>query len=161
MLNTNLCYLLKDNKILLGMKKRGFGEGKWNGYGGKKEPNETIEEATVRELHEEAGMKVAVEHLDKVGEIDFFFTNAPEGKNWDQTVHIFFAREWQGEAKETEEMKPQWFETEKIPINNMWADDPHWLPEVIKGKRVKAQFTFGETSDIILKKNVEFINKFD
>jgi 8-oxo-dGTP pyrophosphatase MutT (NUDIX family) len=27
--------------ILLAMKKRGFGEGKWNGAGGKVEPGET------------------------------------------------------------------------------------------------------------------------
>ena len=36
------------NQILLGMKKRGFGSGKWNGFGGKVEPNETIEEAAKR-----------------------------------------------------------------------------------------------------------------
>lgn len=31
--------------VLLGMKKRGFGAGKWNGFGGKVQPGETIEEA--------------------------------------------------------------------------------------------------------------------
>lgn len=36
------------NQILLGMKKRGLGSGKWNGFGGKVEPNETIEEAAKR-----------------------------------------------------------------------------------------------------------------
>lgn len=35
-------------KVLLGMKKRGFGVGRWNGFGGKVEPNETIEEAAKR-----------------------------------------------------------------------------------------------------------------
>ena len=35
MKQTNLCFLLKDGKVLLGMKKRGFGAGKWNGFGGK------------------------------------------------------------------------------------------------------------------------------
>ena len=35
-------------RILLGMKKRGFGSGKWNGFGGKVEPNETIEDAAKR-----------------------------------------------------------------------------------------------------------------
>lgn len=36
-----LCYLLKDDQVLLAMKKRGFGEGKWNGPGGKVEKGET------------------------------------------------------------------------------------------------------------------------
>ena len=53
MLQSNLCYLFNENKILLGLKKRGFGKGKWNGYGGKKEDGETIEEAVVREIYEE------------------------------------------------------------------------------------------------------------
>lgn len=34
--------------ILLGLKKRGFGEGKWNGFGGKVEPGETIHQAAAR-----------------------------------------------------------------------------------------------------------------
>jgi 8-oxo-dGTP pyrophosphatase MutT (NUDIX family) len=38
------------NKALLGMKKRGFGSGFYNGFGGKVEPGETIAEAAVREV---------------------------------------------------------------------------------------------------------------
>ncbi|CAN0505072.1 unnamed protein product, partial [Ectocarpus sp. 12 AP-2014] len=34
-----------SKEILLGMKKRGFGEGKWNGFGGKVESGESVEEA--------------------------------------------------------------------------------------------------------------------
>ena len=30
-----LVYLLDNDRILLGLKKRGIGEGKWNGFGGK------------------------------------------------------------------------------------------------------------------------------
>ena len=43
-------------RMLLGMKKRGFGMGKWNGFGGKVEPDETVEAAARRELEEEAGL---------------------------------------------------------------------------------------------------------
>ena len=38
------------------MKKRGFGAGRWNGFGGKVAPAETIEDAARRELLEEAGV---------------------------------------------------------------------------------------------------------
>ena len=48
-----LCLILKDGKMLLGMKKRGFGMGNWNGFGGKVQEGETIEDATKRELLEE------------------------------------------------------------------------------------------------------------
>ena len=40
----------QDSKVLLGMKKRGFGTGFYNGFGGKVEPGETILEAAVREV---------------------------------------------------------------------------------------------------------------
>ena len=43
-------------RVLLGMKKRGFGAGRWNGFGGKVEPGEAIDAAASRELREEAGI---------------------------------------------------------------------------------------------------------
>lgn len=43
-----LVMVTRPNQVLLGMKKRGFGEGKWNGFGGKVEKGETIFEAAQR-----------------------------------------------------------------------------------------------------------------
>lgn len=43
-----LVLVVQPGKVLLGMKKRGFGAGKWNGFGGKVEPGESIEEAAKR-----------------------------------------------------------------------------------------------------------------
>jgi 8-oxo-dGTP pyrophosphatase MutT (NUDIX family) len=36
------------NRVLLGMKKRGFGKNWYNGFGGKVEKNESIFEAAIR-----------------------------------------------------------------------------------------------------------------
>ena len=55
-LETTLCLLRKENKILLAMKKRGFGTGKYNGVGGKIENGETLNEAMIRETKEEIGV---------------------------------------------------------------------------------------------------------
>ena len=156
--HATLCYLVEGNKILLGLKKRGFAEGRWNGYGGKVKPDESIEESLIREVNEEMNVVVTREALKKAAVLDFFFTNAPKGKQWDQTVHVFVAKEWKGTPIETEEMKPQWFDFDKVPINKMWEDDPHWLPHVIKGKKVKATFTFGKDNSSILKKKVNVVD---
>lgn len=140
MKEATLCFLLKDNKVLLAMKKRGFGVGKWNGVGGKVDPEKgdsSVEHAIVRETKEEIGVKV--NHLEKVAFLKFSF---PHKKEWDQGVHVYFCREWDGEPGETEEMRPSWFDLKKIPFKKMWSDDSVWLPRVLEGKKVKADFTF-------------------
>lgn len=43
-----LVLVIKESQVLLGLKKRGLGEGKWNGFGGKVETNETVIHAAVR-----------------------------------------------------------------------------------------------------------------
>ncbi|XP_037783471.1 7,8-dihydro-8-oxoguanine triphosphatase-like [Penaeus monodon] len=50
-----LMFIREGEKILLGYKKRGFGQGRWNGFGGKVEAGETPEQAAIRETKEEAG----------------------------------------------------------------------------------------------------------
>ena len=50
-----LVFVLKPGHVLLGMKKRGFGVGKWNGFGGKMHADESMVECAARELHEESG----------------------------------------------------------------------------------------------------------
>jgi len=121
------------------MKKRGFGANRWNGYGGKLNEGESLEDAAIRELHEESGLKVRKDALKKISEIDFLFVKKPE---WDQCVHTFFVNEWEGEPKETEEMRPQWFDIGAIPYGEMWPEDKLWLPRAILGEKIKGKIYF-------------------
>jgi 8-oxo-dGTP pyrophosphatase MutT (NUDIX family) len=150
MIETALCYLVRDEKVLLGMKKRGFAKGKWNGFGGKKKEGETIEESVIREMQEEC--RVEVNDIKKVAELDFFFQEAR--KDWNQKVHVFLASEWKGEPVETEEMIPRWFLHNNLPFGSMWQDDPHWLPLVLTGKKVRGRFVFGDDNESIAEKDV-------
>jgi len=43
-----LAMVRKTDSLLLGLKKRGFGKGKWNGFEGKVEKDETVSEGVVR-----------------------------------------------------------------------------------------------------------------
>jgi 8-oxo-dGTP pyrophosphatase MutT (NUDIX family) len=133
----SLAYLLRDGKVCLGMKKRGFGEGNWNGFGGKIEGSETVEGATVREIEEECGVRVKEENLEKVAIIEFFFKDRKHLE-----VHSFFIHEWEGEPVETEEMKPEWFPFAEIPYEKMWADDPYWLPRALLGEKLIGKVSF-------------------
>ena len=136
-----LCILMdkESSKLLLGMKKRGFGQGKYNGFGGKIEPNETIEEAAVRELYEETQIKASQKSLEKVGKLNFVYSNKQE---WNQIVHVFIVRNWEGSPEESEEMKPEWFGIKDIPFHKMWADDKHWLPLILQGKETRSRLCF-------------------
>lgn len=142
-----LCLLHNNNRVLLGMKKRGFGAGRWNGFGGKVEAGETIEEGARREFREEAGIEVAT--LEKVGLMDFEFQGNPEILE----VHIFRANEHQGVPTESEEMLPKWFFVDEIPFSEMWPDDPHWMPLFFAGKKFQGKILFGE-GDAILEMDI-------
>ncbi|MDO8590857.1 MAG: NUDIX domain-containing protein, partial [bacterium] len=56
---TTLCFLVRDDEVLLAMKKRGFGVGKFNGVGGKVTAGESVLEAMIREAKEEIRVKIA------------------------------------------------------------------------------------------------------
>ena len=157
--NATLLFLIKKyngeiTDICLAMKKRGFGMGRWNGVGGKVNDNESIEEAAQREAKEE--ISVSVKELHKVAELAFTF---PHNAAWDQMVHVYFVEKWDGDPQESEEMNPQWFSPKELPLGEMWPDDIFWLPEVIRGNILKAQFTFGQ-NDRILKKEITIIDTF-
>lgn len=143
-----LCIVHQHPKVLLGMKKRGFGAGRWNGFGGKIEERESIEDAVRREVKEEAGIEI--KNIEKIGIIDFEFKDNPEILE----VHLFKSNNFTGDPIESEEMKPQWFHIDEIPFQQMWPDDVHWMPLFLKHKKFKGKFLFGE-NDIILEKELE------
>ena len=147
-LETTLCLLKKDNKILLAMKKRGFGEGKYNGVGGKIKKGETPEQAMVRETQEE--INVTPTNYDKVGLIEF--DEYYKGNKENIIFHLYLVYDWEGTISESEEMKPEWFDITKIPFKKMFPDDKYWLPLVLEGKKIKAYFDYDENWNILSKK---------
>ncbi len=147
-----LCLIYKHPQILLGMKKRGFGVGKWNGYGGKPQGDETVEEAIKRELTEEAGINVL--DIDKVGLMEFYYGDDEDYLE----VHIFKSYDFEGEIVESEEMKPEWFHIDDLPFDSMWPDDRHWMPLFLAGKRFKGKFIFDKENNILEKELIEIDN---
>ncbi len=145
-----LCLTKEEGMLLLGMKKRGFGEGRWNGFGGKVEKGELVIEAAIREMKEECGLQV--EDLEEKGIVTFQFLDT--GKLLE--VHIFDVLKYSGEMIETEEMSPKWFNLDEIPFDKMWADDIYWLPLFLRGNKFRGYFVF-EDNDKLLSHEVEII----
>lgn len=130
------------------MKKRGFGVGKWNGYGGKLDADETIEQCAIRELEEESG--IVTTDVSRRGYIVFKMLEL----NQMLRVHVYETWKFTGEGVETEEMRPQWYKESEIPYEKMWLDDKLWLPSVLEGKSILARFEF-EDEDTITDYNVK------
>jgi 8-oxo-dGTP diphosphatase len=149
MRHATLCFLVEGvppTRILLGYKKAGFGDGKFNGFGGKIEESETIEQAAVRELREEIGIEVQTNDLTRAGLLTFEFPAQPQ---WDHMVYVFLTHRWQGTPQESDEMEPIWFDVDDIPYHQMWADDSHWLPRVLTGETIKGWFRFKKDGETI------------
>ena len=144
-----LVYIRDDENILLGLKKRGFGEGKWNGFGGKVQTGETILQGAIREVKEECGLDLKPEDTKYVGIVDFEFKNDPVHLE----VHVYEVRKFSGEVIESEEMKPKWFKISEMPYDKMWIDDEFWHPFFFKGQKFKAYFLY-EGFDKILEHKV-------
>ena len=69
---------------------------------------------------------------------------------------FFFAKKWNGQPRETEEMFPKWFKFEDIPFEKMWDDDKYWLEGVLNGKKIKADFVFKQ-GEKIYKYNIKTV----
>lgn len=139
---TTLVFVRRGHEILLGMKKRGFGEGRWNGFGGKIEPGETELEGIKRELLEESGL--VGNSFEEIAHLYFDFEATPD--TIDCTV--FWCDDYSGEPIETEEMRPQWFKANELPYQEMWTDDKFWIPLVLEGQKLDATFHFKNLSEL-------------
>lgn len=134
-----------EDDILLGMKKRGFGTGKYNGYGGKlEETDKDMEACAIRELEEESG--VAARSVNRVGYLHFNMYD----KIMKVAVYTCYPHQYDADPVETDEMKPQWFKAKALQFETMWPDDPYWLPLIIKGKKFIGRFDYDDDDETIL-----------
>lgn len=107
------------NFVLLGMKKRGFGEGKWDGFGGVVEENESYEEAAARALHEETSMECSPENLSSLGYLEFRFDVLQKLMK----VHVYETYEFKGVPAESDDVRPIWHDEKAVPLRDMWPDN--------------------------------------
>lgn len=141
MMQTTLVYIIAGDQLLLAMKKRSHGAGKWNGPGGKVRAGESVEEGACREVKEEVGVDVKPEDLQSVGEVEFVYEARPDTTNH---CFVFLTRCFSGEPIESEEMRPQWFPLNDLPWEEMWESDKLWLSKALVGNVVRYRFGFDD-----------------
>lgn len=149
--STCLCLLTRiaedgGLQVLLGHKKTGLGTGKIVALGGHVEDGESGAEAAAREVKEESGIHVAADALEQVAHITFLFPVRPR---WDMIAVVFTTADWTGEATETTEITPEWFDVTNLPLGRMWDDARSWLPRVLEGERLRATFSYADDCDTV------------
>ncbi len=154
-----LGYLVKDNEVILGLRKEvswGLGKNLICGIGGKIGDvpgleNESDSEAMARETLEEIGL--AIKNFNRVGKVIFLFPNKPK---WNQEVIIYLIKDWTGEPSEQEKIKPLVFKHNALPQEQMWDDNQYWVPQVLAGKKVEATILFAEDNKTVAEKQILF-----
>lgn len=91
----------------------------WNGFGGRVEAGERVEEACCREMFEECTLRARCEDLVEVGRILFTYPHS------------------------------KWFAPDDIPYDYMWPDDKVWLPRVLRGEKVLGEVVFSEEGEMV------------
>jgi 8-oxo-dGTP pyrophosphatase MutT (NUDIX family) len=132
----------QDNRVCLARKKQAIhnqqeGEeisyslGMYNGYGGKREPDDSSLLATaVREVKDECG--VLIDEKDLVPSIRVFFSLVKNNQEVPfQDVTFFTAHTWSSYPEESSEMTPpQFFAQDAVPYHEMMPADSQLFPLV-------------------------------
>jgi len=136
-----LCYIIDREKNVTLMlhrikKENDFHEGKWNGLGGKLEPQETPEECVIREVKEESGLKISSPHLHGLITFPLF-----DGKD-DWYVFLFTADKFNGDLINSNEGHLEWIPNDKLLSLNLWEGDQIFIPWLFGGKFFSAKFIY-------------------
>lgn len=135
----SLSFVVKDRKVLLLKKAKGlFGEGKWNVPGGKIVLGENLASCAVRETLEETGLRI--KNPRQIGLVHFYKDGRQDSPEW--TGYVFVAREFSGKLREGREGALKWFDTDKMPFDQMWEDDRLWTRLVYEHKQFEAWFYY-------------------
>lgn len=131
MITATLCYIEKDDKILLLhriKKKNDINEGKWIGVGGKLEEGESITECLVREVYEETGLTLT--KYIPVGVVKFI-SDVYEAED----MFLFRGTEFTGTLKEDcNEGVLAWVDKEKVLSMPTWEGDRLFLEPLLEEK---------------------------
>jgi len=155
----SVAYVVDKKGIWLGLKKKRLinrqreqlGVGLYNGFGGLKKLGETIELCAKREAENESGFQVL--EMKKCGVALILH-------NYDAVeieLHFYLIIKYQGKARETDEMVPEFFSKSKIPYDKMWPTDYHILPKFLSGQNCIALFTIDREKNLVKPPLIEIV----
>jgi 8-oxo-dGTP diphosphatase len=134
-----------DDKVLMIHRAGGVGgrgkpgdyhAGKWNGLGGKLEPDESPWQGARRELAEESGLKLSEQDLRLLGTLQFPNFKAHKNEDWICFVFTACLSEHSSQTRlaACEEGTLHWIPATDLLSLNLWPGDRHFIPMVVEEK---------------------------
>ena len=111
-------------------------EGKWNGLGGKLETGESPEDCVIREIREEAGLKIRAPKLKGV----LTFPDFAKSEDW--YVFVFTASNFTGRLIDSPEGNLAWIPNRDLLKLNLWEGDKVFLPLLRRKGHFSGKFQY-------------------
>ncbi len=123
MIETVLVYIEQHHRyLLIHKKKKDMNEGKYLGIGGKIEPEESIQEALLRETYEETGLKL----LNYQHRANIYFKSGL----YQEKMYLFTANSFEGDLIASSEGDLVWVNKTQLKSLPMWAGDHYFLEKL-------------------------------
>ncbi len=124
----------ENGRILLGQRsgRSKFGPSLYSGPGGKFEEgvDTSLLDCLNREIWEEFRIRIDRTRTEKIATILFWVAGLPHF-----LVHIYRVPAFSGTPMQTREMRPQWFERDALPFDQMFDGDPAFFKKLVRGER--------------------------
>ena len=133
MLLTTICYIVKDDQVLMlhrVKKENDMNANKWIGVGGKIEEGESPKECVLREVYEETGLTLNNVILKSIVTFNF-------AKYDNELMFVYIAEDFQGDIKECDEGVLKWIPIEKINDLELWEGDRYFLKHIFNNEGIQ------------------------
>ena len=137
-LNATVCYLKKDNKVLMLKFSKKWGQ-VYAPPGGKFEKGESPLDCIIREFKEETGLMLVNPKLQGIS----YWQDSYEG-----IIFVFVADEYEGEIKQSEEGKLEWIEIDKLLNIKQFEQNEKFTPYLFKEELFEGKFSLDDNCKV-------------
>lgn len=139
-LNSTVCYLKKDNKILMIKFTKKWGQ-VYAPPGGKFETGESPLDCILREYYEETGLKLINPKLQGIS----YWKDKAEG-----IIFVYIAEEFEGDLIDTsEEGNIEWIEEEDFSNLRQFSQNEKFRPYLFKRETFEGKFVLDEKHNVL------------
>lgn len=139
-LNATVCYLKKDDKVLMLKFNKKWGQ-VYAPPGGKFETGESPLDCIIREYYEETGLKLVNPRLQGMS----YWKDTSEG-----IIFVFVAEDFEGELKNiSDEGYSEWIDVKELSNIKQFPQNEIFMPYLFKDKLFEGKFLLDDKCNVL------------